>query len=243
LVWASKNGSWQGYLNDVLAFDAPTLLPNGTIVAIRKTEMNFVKDFQLVIETRIEPAGRNPMSQPRHRARISSFSSKDGFGTYDVNTLLRVAKFDWVGGGIESTRHWADGSRSMPSPPTPCSSSRRRSRSTTPSCSGNRSSSFPPAVRSKLRRNRQPTSTSATQLYDPPLTANGNRLFACEELDQDDCGKGDHREISLAWCQAQGYAKVSDFDVDSRKVTAETLNGQFCSKNKCKVFDSIACEM
>ena len=41
--------------------------------------------------------------------------------------------------------------------------------------------------------------------------------------------------------QKQGYPKVKDYDVDSKK--AETLDGRFCSKNKCKVFDSIACEM
>jgi hypothetical protein len=75
------------------------------------------------------------------------------------------------------------------------------------------------------------------------MTINGNRLFACEELDQDDCGKGDHKDISLAWCQKQGYAKATGYDVDSRKVKAETLDGHFCSKNKCKVFDSIGCEM
>jgi len=67
--------------------------------------------------------------------------------------------------------------------------------------------------------------------------------IACEELDQDDCGKGDHKEISLAWCQKEGYPKVKDYDVDSKKVKAETLDGRYCSKNKCKVFDTIACEM
>jgi hypothetical protein len=75
------------------------------------------------------------------------------------------------------------------------------------------------------------------------MTTNGNRLFACLELDQDDCGKGDYKDVSLAWCQKQGYAKVKGYDVDSRKVKAETLDGKFCSKNKCKVFDSIRCEM
>ena len=85
--------------------------------------------------------------------------------------------------------------------------------------------------------------TPQAQTYKPPMTINGNRLFACEELDQEDCGKGDHKDISLAWCQKQGYAKATGYDVDSRKVKAETLDGRFCSKNKCKVFDSIGCEM
>jgi hypothetical protein len=74
-------------------------------------------------------------------------------------------------------------------------------------------------------------------------TTGGNLLFACEELDEDDCGKGDHKDISLAWCRKQGCAQVKGYDVDGRKVKAETLDGRFCSKSKCKVFDSIACEM
>ena len=87
------------------------------------------------------------------------------------------------------------------------------------------------------------TTLPASQVYHPPLTPNGNRLFACEELDQDDCGKGDYKAISLALCQKQGYTKAESYDVDSRKGKAETLDGQFCSKKKCKVFDTIACEM
>jgi hypothetical protein len=79
------------------------------------------------------------------------------------------------------------------------------------------------------------------QSYKPPMTANGNRLFACEELDGDDCGKGDHKDISLAWCEKEGYPQVKRYDVDSKKVKAETLDGRFCSKNKCKVFDQIVC--
>jgi hypothetical protein len=80
-----------------------------------------------------------------------------------------------------------------------------------------------------------------SQRFEPPITTNGNRLFACEKLDGDDCDKGDYKAISLAFCQVQGFTKVEDYDVDSRKVPAETLDGRFCSKNKCKVFDTIAC--
>ena len=87
----------------------------------------------------------------------------------------------------------------------------------------------------------QPVATPREQTYKPPMTVNGNRLFACEELDQDDCGKGDHKTISLAFCQAQGFTRVEDYDVDSSKARAETLDGRFCTKNKCKVFDTIDC--
>ena len=65
------------------------------------------------------------------------------------------------------------------------------------------------------------------------MTANGNRLFACEELDQDDCGKGDYRHRD-GLLQEAGLCRRRDFDVDSKKVKAETLDGRFCSKNECR---------
>jgi hypothetical protein len=87
------------------------------------------------------------------------------------------------------------------------------------------------------------TPRAQSQAYKPPLTANGNRLFACEELDGDGCGKGDYRTIAKAFCAKNGFAQADGIDVDSKKVKAETLDGQFCSKNKCKVFDKIVCKM
>ena len=51
----------------------------------------------------------------------------------------------------------------------------------------------------------------------------GLALFACEELDQDDCGKGDHKDISLAWCQKQGYTKVMDYANYTRKDLAKEV--------------------
>lgn len=86
----------------------------------------------------------------------------------------------------------------------------------------------------------QPASVDK-QSFKDPLTANNNRLFACERPDGDDCGKGDHRAIAKAFCQGKGFGRARDFDVKARKVKAETLDGQFCSKNKCKVFEEIVC--
>jgi hypothetical protein len=99
---------------------------------------------------------------------------------------------------------------------------------------------FAPVVQST---NTPTPPTSQSQAYNPPLTANGNRLFACEKLDGDDCGKGDHRSIAKAFCAKNGYADADDIDVDSKKVKAETLDGQYCTKKKCKVFDQIVCKM
>ena len=77
--------------------------------------------------------------------------------------------------------------------------------------------------------------------YDPPMTAGGNRLFACLNLDGDDCGNSHHREVAEAFCRKQGFERAEDIDVDSRRGNAETLEGHFCSKKKCKVFDRIVC--
>ncbi len=170
-------------------------------------------------------------------------SSEDALTTYNArpDQYEQVARFDWVGGGRNPPVIGANGR--------------------VYAIASNILFIFPPPKRinnailldggvQKLgtagnagAAPQQPASAlPPTQLYKPPMTANGNRLFACKALDQDDCGKGDYREIALAWCQKQGYAKVSGYDVDGRKVRAETLDGQFCSKNKCKVFDSIGCE-
>jgi len=88
-----------------------------------------------------------------------------------------------------------------------------------------------------------PATGPEQQSYKPPMTVNGNRLFACEELDQDDCGKGDHRTIAKAFCVKQGHTDAKDHDVDNETVKAETLDGRYCSKKKCKVFDEIVCTM
>ena len=88
----------RNWVNDVYSYDAPTVLPNGTIVAIQKNQMNFVKDFQLVKRAANLPG--NSFTSAAASSTHFFVSSADAFGTYDVNTLLRVGKFDWVGGGL-----------------------------------------------------------------------------------------------------------------------------------------------
>jgi hypothetical protein len=85
------------------------------------------------------------------------------------------------------------------------------------------------------------TETADAHTYKPPLLADGNRLFACEKLDGDDCGKGDYNTIATAFCKKEGFVGAGQVEVDSKKVKAETLEGQYCSKKKCKVFDQIIC--
>ena len=85
------------------------------------------------------------------------------------------------------------------------------------------------------------TSGADTKPYKPPLTMSGNRLFACEELDGDDCGKGDYQTIADAFCKKEGFIGSGHIEVDSKKGKAETLDGRYCSKKKCKVFEQIIC--
>lgn len=77
----------------------------------------------------------------------------------------------------------------------------------------------------------------------PPLSKNGYRLFACLELDGDDCGKKDYREIASQFCAKEGYGEAK-YKVETRKVKAETLEGgEYCGKKKCKVFEEITCNV
>jgi hypothetical protein len=70
----------------------------------------------------------------------------------------------------------------------------------------------------------------------------GNRLFACMDLDGDDCANSQQRVIAENFCRGQGFDRAVDLDVDRRRGTAETLEGQLCSEKKCKVFDLIVCK-
>lgn len=80
-----------------------------------------------------------------------------------------------------------------------------------------------------------------SKTYKPPVTSSGKRLFACLELDGDNCGNTQMRDVAAAFCQTQGFERAEDLDVAGRRVTAETLDGRPCSKKKCKVFEQIVC--
>ena len=162
-------------------------------------------------------------------------STANTFMTYQANSLAEVSRIDWVGGGLNPPAIGPKGH--------------------VYAIASNILFVFPPPIKKPFTVVNQapgglPVATNPgtgekpqAQSYKPPMTANGNRLFACEKLDGDDCGKGDHRSIAKAFCAKNGYAEAKDIDVDSKKVKAETLDGQYCSKKKCKVFDKIVCKM
>ena len=87
-----------------------------------------------------------------------------------------------------------------------------------------------------------PAATPASKRYSGPVTAAGHRLFACQELDGDDCGGSTYKAVALAFCQQQGYTRADNVRTEVRKGQAARLDGQFCTKSKCKVFDEIVCK-
>jgi len=213
-----------------MIYATPTRMADGRVILIgARGEMTVLQGNQIASQTTLPGGSVVPAAASRTHVFVSS---ADAFTTFDANTLQQVAKVDWVGGGV--------------SPPA------IGPKGHVYAIASNILFVFPAPIQVPIDTGlignppqavvAQPTTQPASQLYHPPLTTAGNRLFACEELDQDDCGNGDHQAISLAFCQKEGFAQADGIDVDSRKVRAETLDGRFCSKKKCKVFDTINCK-
>ncbi len=240
-------------------FGVPTRLPNGrTLLVGAHSDLTVLTAGKIIQRAANEGASSTSAAASRTHLFVATASA---FKTFDPVTLAEVETMSWTKGGknppvIGPQGHVyaiADNRLFVFSPGKPMpATAGGASGPATPLGGGVMQPTAPtqppvygfPVVGTYQDANNPATQTpqgTQSQQYKPPMTANGNRLFACEELDGDDCGKGDHRAISLAFCQKQGFAKADDFDVDSRKVKAETLDGRFCSKNKCKVFDEIVC--
>jgi hypothetical protein len=230
IIVAGRNGSKIALVDlDATVQAAPTRMADGRIVLVDGYgKVIILKDDEL--SGSMQGAGRSIASAAASSTHLF-VAGEDGLVTFDASSLAEVGRFPWVGGGLNPPAIGPKGhvyaiasNILFVFPPPRLGSSTIRQ----------------PQSGLTVATNPQ-TATPQEKEYDPPMTAGGNRLFACEELDQDDCGKGDYTNISLAWCQEQGYPQVKDYDVDSRKVRAETLDGRLCSKNKCKVFDEIVC--
>jgi hypothetical protein len=196
---------------------APTALGNSRFAIVHRTG-----GITIMRGAEIEKSAPFPGHSIASAAASSNHifvSTATALHTFDKNTLESKGTFAWKKGGTSQPVIGPQGH--------------------VYAIAGDNLLIFPPVVQST---NTPSTPTPQTQAYNPPLTANGNRLFACEKLDGDDCGKGDHRSIAKAFCAKNGFANADDIDVGSKKVKAETLDGQFCSKNKCKVFDEIVCK-
>ncbi len=235
LVLVTPNGSRTGQVDGVQALHAaPTRLSDGRIVVVgARGRISVIKGTQ--IAATLNAPGRSIASAAASRNHLF-VSAEGGFVTYDAATLAEVARVDWLGGGLNPPAIGPKGHvYAIASdilfvfPP--------------PKLKGTKVATVGQPAGENIATNPEPMTTQPQErTYEPPLTVNGNRLFACEELDGDGCGKGDHRAISLAFCRKQGFAAAAEYDVDSRKDKAETLDGRFCAKNKCKVFEEIVCQ-
>lgn len=160
-------------------------------------------------------------------------STAGSFITFDPNTWLKLAEISWVGGGtftpaIGPFGHvYGMASNVLFVFPPPVGATAAPLGST----------DQPPVADPA-----PPAATAASKHYSGPTTTAGHRLFACQELDGDGCGKSTNRAVALAFCQSQGFTDVTKVDTETRKGKAARLDGQFCTKEKCKVFDEIVCK-
>ena len=206
-------------------YAAPTRLPDGRVLLLDGSGGLAVLQNNQIAD-KLEVPGTSIVSPVASQTHVF-ISTSEALITLDAGSLAEVARVGWNGGQSQP----AIGPKGH-----------------VYAISGNTLFVFPPAR--QLPPNRTipesaPTAVSTagadTKPYKPPLTMNGNRLFACEELDGDNCGKGDYQTIADAFCKKEGFIGSGHILVDSKKVKAETLDGRYCSKKKCKVFEQIVC--
>ncbi|MEZ5830472.1 MAG: hypothetical protein R3D05_04785 [Dongiaceae bacterium] len=223
---------------------SPTILRDGRIVIVTTDGRLAVLNGGSVQTTiRLDDFTVAPAAASHTHVFVSTWRH---FITFDANTMQEVSRIDWPDGGVSAPvigpqgNVYAISSNQLyvfPGPGQTKVGTTGAGNSTAPV------SDVPTVpVSTQPDQPQQPTQTSR-QAYKPPLTANGNRLFACTSPDGDNCGKDDAKEIAKAFCQKQGYKNVDGIDIDNKKVKAETLDGQFCTGKKCKVFSKIVCKM
>ncbi len=256
IIFAGPNGIRLPSLTMTNAiFASPTRMADGRVAVVAASgKVSVLRGADAV--SSVQALGELAASAAASRTHLF-VSAVNGFATYDTNSLAEVARFDWHEGGLNPPvigpkghvyaiaanqlvvfappKQKLIGATTAAQPGTPVVSQPGKP------ITGNAAQPGMPVATDP----GQPVVTPQPreQTYKPPMTMNGNRLFACEKLDGDDCGKGDHRSIAKAFCEKNGFANADDIDVDSKKVKAETLDGQYCTKKKCKVFDQIVCTM
>ena len=214
-----------------IVYAAPTRLPNGSVVVVgTRGQIAILRGAQVV--SQFQAPGGSIVSAAASQTHFF-ISTQNAFLTYDPSTMAELARIDWVGGGVNQPAIGPQGH--------------------VYAMASNILFVFPPPnwapvggtvaqpLDQTIDANPNPPPAPDAKTFKDPMTANGNRLFACEELDGDDCGKGDYQTIATAFCKKEGFVGAGKVDVDSKKVKAEALDGRFCSKNKCKVFEEIRC--
>lgn len=219
-------------VKNIRSFAAPTQMADGRIAIVGiDRQLRILRSGNRPGNT-IELPGQSLVSAAASRDHLF-VATAGSFLTYDATTTQKVAEIFWMGGGTVTPAIGPDGHvYGMASnvlfvfpPPRPATAGPKVAEPGAPVIAD-------PAPQ---------TATAASQRFGAPVTPAGQRLFACEELDGDDCGKSTSKAVALAFCQQKGFTKIGKVDTETRKGKAARLDGQLCSKEKCKVFDEIEC--
>jgi hypothetical protein len=224
-------------ITKIRSFAAPTLLADGRIAIVGLDQQLRITRNAQRLGASIELPGQSIVSAAASRTHLF-VSTAGSFLTYDARTLQELAEISWVGGGTFTPAVGPQGHvYAMASnilfvfpPPRPVSAA--------PNTTGTGTATGTPGVIDPGIGGP----ANASPRFNGPVSPSGQRLFACDELDGDDCGKSTNKAIALAFCQAQGFATLDKFKTETRKGAAARLDGQLCRKEKCKVYDEIVCK-
>ena len=237
IFFAGPNMNSISPIKNIRTFAAPTRLADGRIAIVGLDRKLTILPSGSAPGTTITLPGQSIAAAAASRTHLF-VSTAGSFVTYEPTTWQKVAEIFWMGGGTITPAIGPQGHvYGMASnvlfvfpPPQPLGGVRVAApvvaEPGTPSITD-------PAPQ---------TANAASRRFGAPVTPAGHRLFACQELDGDDCGKSTNKEVALAFCQQQGFAKLDEVDTETRNGKAARLDGQLCSKNKCKVFDEIVCK-
>jgi hypothetical protein len=231
VVFAGPNMNAWPKIKGVTSYAAPTRMADGKVAIVGRGRALTILNGKNAERTLPLP-GESLVSAAASRTHLF-VSTAGSFLTYDPSTWEKLAEISWVGGGqitpaIGPLGHvygMASNVLFVFPPPVPATAGPLVANPDGPLVAD----PTPPAA------------TPASKRYSGPSTNAGHRLFACQELDGDNCGKSTNKAVALAFCQQQGFTEVDKVDTETRKVKAARLDGQFCTKNKCKVFDEIVC--
>jgi hypothetical protein len=94
-----------------------------------------------------------------------------------------------------------------------------------------------------LQTQGQSTKTAAIaagpRRFEAPTGPNGLRLYACPTVGAEDCAS---QQVADRFCVRYEGKAATGFEISRRSIAAETLQGETCSKKRCKVFDVIECQ-
>lgn len=231
ILFLGPNGvNWPAIKGPVAQAPA-TLLADGRVAVVENVMRMSILNGK-TLERQVPLPGQSMVAAAASRNHLF-VSTAGSFLTYDPATWQKLAEISWVGGGTvrpvigPQGYVYAMASNVLFVFPPPQAMAAPLVGET----GGTKVNTDP----------GQPAATQAKQRFDAPTTPGGVRLFACQGLEDGDCGKSSSNKVALAFCQQKGFAKVDKVDTEKRNGAAARLDGQLCSKNKCKVFDEIVC--